>query len=91
MVNKDWQPSPDYKVGDILTSCWENSSYHVTLIVLQVNKNATRGSCAYQTLIINVEPAQGCTLPWPEAALSRRKSLTKHTAHHEYKRLNERV
>ena len=86
MVNKDWQPSPDYKVGDILTSCWENSSYHVALIVLQVNKNATRGSCAYQTLIINVEGR-----PWPEGALSRRKSLTKHTAHHEYKRLNERV
>ena len=89
MVNKDWQPSPDYKVGDILTSCWENSSYHVTLIVLQVNKNATRGSCAYQTLVINVE-CNGRPLPH-EAALSRRKSLTKHTAHHEYKRLNERV
>ena len=85
-MTRDWQPSSDYEVGDVLTSSWENSSSRINLVVIGVNKNAGRGSCAYQTLIIKVEGH-----PWSEGVLFKRKSLTKHTAHYNYKRLNEQV
>ena len=87
MVNKDWQPSPDYEVGDVLISCWDSCSYHINLVVVEVNKNASRGDCAYQTLIINIDAHPELS----EEVMFKRKGLTKHTAHHNYKRLNERV